>query len=357
MNNYKAKDDKKTIKLEAVQKDLNFLTLAENLLADLAPRSKEIVRRRFGLLSKRGETLEKIGQRYNITRERVRQIITEAIKNISQKLDHEGFLMAEEKIIFTITENGGIIRETDAIEKIKYNSDQEANAIKFFASCSKKVFEVEEKGLLEKAWIVSHDLVADIRKIIIEAEKTALKEKELLLDDEMIARLILIIPDIPAEKIMKFLSVSERVKKNKFGKWGIIDWMEVSPKGTREKVYLILKEHKKPLHFTEIAGLIDKYELGKRKAHPQTVHNELIKDERFVLVGRGIYALSEWGYFSGTIKDIIEVILKGAGRAMKKEEVIAEVLRMRKVKKTTIMINLNNRKFFKKQGDLYLIKK
>jgi DNA-directed RNA polymerase delta subunit len=357
MNNYKAKEDKKTIKLEVEQKDLSFLSLAENLLADLAPRSKEIVRRRFGLLSKRGETLEKIGQHYNITRERVRQIITEAIKNISQKLDQEGFLMAEEKIIFTITENGGIIRETDAIEKIKYSSDQEANAIKFFASCSKKVFEVEEKGLLEKAWIVSHDLVADIRKIIIEAERTALKEKELILDDEMIARLVLIIPDIPAEKIMKFLSVSERVKKNKFGKWGIIDWMEVSPKGTREKVYLILKEHKKPLHFTEIAGLIDKYELGKRKAHPQTVHNELIKDERFVLVGRGIYALSEWGYFSGTIKDIIEVILKNAGRAMKKEEIIAEVMKMRKVKKTTIMINLNNRKFFKKQGDSYSIKK
>ena len=254
-------------------------------------------------------------------------------------------------------ENGGIIREVDAIEKIKYGSVQEANAIKFFASCSRKIFAVEEKGILEKAWVVSRDLIFEIKRLIREAEKTALKEGNLLSDSEMLERLMAIMPETPKEKIMNFLSVAERVKKNKFGKWGMIDWMEVSPKGTREKVHLILKEHKRPLHFTEIADLIDKYELSKRGAHPQTVHNELIKDERFVLVGRGIYALAEWGYFSGTIKDIIEVILKKSGRPMKKDEVMAEVLKMRRVKKTTIMINLNNRKFFKKEGEFYRLKK
>ncbi|MFA7319079.1 MAG: sigma factor-like helix-turn-helix DNA-binding protein [Parcubacteria group bacterium] len=356
-NEHKSKNNKETGRAKASTEGFSFLLLAEKLLADLTPRSREIIRRRFGLVGDQSETLEKIGQRYEITRERVRQIITEAVKNISQRSGHEDFLSAEEKIVFTIIQNGGIIREVDAIEKIELSSDQEANAVKFFVSCSKNIFEVEEKGLLEKAWVVSLDIIEGIKRLIVEAEKNALKDKELLADEEMLGKLAALIPDIPKEQIMNFLSVSERVKKNKFGKWGIIDWMEVSPKGTREKVYLILKEHKKPLHFTEIAGLIDKYELSKRGAHPQTVHNELIKDERFVLVGRGIYALSEWGYFSGTIRDIIEVILKASGRAMKKEEVIAEVLKMRKVKKTTIMINLNNRKFFKKEGEFYKLKK
>ncbi len=355
--------DKKSDKIDAAnnekfsQEDFSFLSLAEILLADLHPRSGEIVRQRFGMAGKRGETLERIGQRYDITRERVRQIIAEAVKNIAQKSNQKHFSSAEEKIIFTITQNGGIIREADAIEKIKPGDEREANAIRFFVSCSKNIFEVEEKGILEKAWVISKDVLAGIKKVIVEAEKNALKEKKLLADEEMIEKLFTAMEDVSKEDIMNFLSVSARVKKNKFGKWGMIDWMEVSPKGTREKVHLILKEHKKPLHFTEIAGLIDKYELGKRKAHPQTVHNELIKDERFVLVGRGIYALAEWGYFSGTIKDIIEVILKKTARPMKKEEIIAEVLKMRKVKKTTIMINLNNRKFFKKQGELYSVKK
>lgn len=279
------------------------------------------------------------------------------MKSVAKKSDSDHFLRAEEKIIFTITENGGIIREVDAIEKIKVSTEEEANAVKFFAACSKKIFGVEEKGLLERSWVVSKEILAPIKKAISEAEKSVLKDKELLSDKEIVEKLAGILPELPKDDLIAFLSAAEKVKKNKFGKWGLIDWTEVSPKGTREKVHLILKEHKKPLHFTEIATLIDKYDLGKRKAHPQTVHNELIKDNRFVLVGRGIYALSEWGYFSGTIREIIEVILKDAKRPMTKEEIVEKVLSMRHVKKTTIMINLNNRKFFQKKGNMYSLKK
>ena len=348
-----AKAEKKTLSVEMV----NFLELAEKMLADLPGRSVEIVRRRFGLFTHPGETLEKIGQHYGITRERVRQIITEAIKSVGKKSSHDHFLSAEEKIIFTIINNGGIIREDDAIRKMNASTEQEANAVRFFVACSRKIFEVEERGVIEKSWIVSKDILGSIRKVVSEAEKSFLKNKSLLSDVEMTEKLSVILPELPKDQLVNFLSVAGKVKKNRFGKWGMIDWMEISPKGTREKVHLILKEHKKPLHFTEIAGLIDRYALGKKKAHPQTVHNELIKDKRFVLVGRGIYALAEWGYFSGTIKDIIEVILKEAGRPMKKDEIVEKVLSMRHVKKTTIMINLNNRKFFQKKGDSYSLKK
>jgi len=352
-----AKETNKSKKSTASVAELNFLDLAEKILTGLPDRSVEIVQRRFGLTAHPGETLEKIGKRYGITRERVRQIIAEAIKSVAKKSDHEHFLLAEERIVFTIEGNGGIIKKADAIEKIKVSSDEEANAIKFFAACSKKIFGVEEKGMLEKSWVVSKDVLAPIKKAIAHAEKNIFKNKALLSDEEIVEKLAEALPEFPKDDLISFLSVSEKVKKNKFGKWGMIDWMEISPKGTREKVHLILKEHKKPLHFTEIAELIDKYDLGKRKAHPQTVHNELIKDDRFVLVGRGIYALSEWGYFAGTIKDIIEVILKEAGRPMEKDEIVEKVLAMRKVKKTTIMINLNNRKFFQKKGNKYSLKK
>jgi DNA-directed RNA polymerase delta subunit len=135
------------------------------------------------------------------------------------------------------------------------------------------------------------------------------------------------------------------------------DWTEISPKGTREKVYLILKEGKKPLHFTQIAKLIDQYHLGKRKAHPQTVHNELIKDDRFILVGRGIYALAEWGYSKGTIKDVLTNILEKSSKSLSREELIKKVLEVRKVQKATILINLNNSKIFQKQKDFYSVKK
>ena len=161
----------------------------------------------------------------------------------------------------------------------------------------------------------------------------------------------------PESEVIGYLEAAAPIQKNKFGKWGLTHWKEVSPKGTREKVYLVLKENKKPLHFTEIAKLIDKYKLGKRKAHPQTVHNELIKDDRFVLIGRGIYALKEWGYFEGTIREVLENILKKSPKPLTKEEILDKVLKMRLVKKTTVMINLNNSKIFQKQRDLYSVKK
>ncbi|HAV11549.1 MAG TPA: hypothetical protein DCX32_03320 [Candidatus Moranbacteria bacterium] len=100
------------------------------------------------------------------------------------------------------------------------------------------------------------------------------------------------------------------------------------------------------MHFKDIAEEIDKSGLNKKKTHPQTVHNELIKDKKFVLVGRGIYALAEWGYEKGTVKDVLEDILKKYPAAMTREEIIKEVLKVRQVKKSTVIINLNN--YFKK---------
>ncbi|RPI53593.1 MAG: hypothetical protein EHM49_04165, partial [Deltaproteobacteria bacterium] len=179
---------------------------------------------------------------------------------------------------------------------------------------------------------------------------------KLFSDEEISRKITSKVEGLERERILAYLNVLASIKKNKFGKWGKAHWTEVNPKGTREKIYLVLKEKKKPLHFTEIAALIDKYNLGKKKAHPQTVHNELIKDSRFVLIGRGIYAMREWGYQEGTIKDVLIDILKKKARPMDKEDIIKEVLKARKVKKTTIMINLNNPKFFKKVDGHYSVK-
>jgi DNA-directed RNA polymerase delta subunit len=357
MDNNKAVRNENMLVSGARDEKPRFLSLADNLLSTLNERSQEIIKKRFGLRFPKGETLEKIGQEHGITRERIRQIIAEAIRGISAKSTHADFLEAEEKIIFTIKSNNGIIKETDIIEKFNSDGPKEANAIRFFANCSKKIFEIEEKGFLEKSWVVSEEISQDVKRIIAEAEKIIQKERKLFADQEISQKIMAVIPDIKHEQVMNFLNVSARIKKDKFFKWGMSDWMEVNPKGTREKVYLILKQQGKPLHFTEIAFLIDKYKLGKRKAHPQTVHNELIKNERFVLIGRGIYALREWGYFEGTIREIIEKILSQSGNPMKRQEIIDEVLKMRKVKKTTIMINLNNRKFFEWSGELYSLKK
>jgi len=242
-------------------------------------------------------------------------------------------------------------------EKLGSSDPVEFKAVIFLASCSNRIISIEEKGLIKKSWVVSKNVIADVGRINEIAKNVLDDSKSPLTDAEIAQKIMAKHKDLSKNEILNFLSVLKNISKNKFGKWGISEWMEINPKGTRERIYLVLKEEKTPLHFREIAKLIDKSGINKKKSHPQTVHNELIKDERFILIGRGIYALREWGYVPGTIKDVLEEILKGNGEPMTKEEIIEAVLKMRKVKKTTIMINLNNKNRFTKQGDGYSLKK
>jgi len=340
------------------EKPFSFLNAANKLISDLVPRTQEIIKKRFGIGQKETETLEKIGQEYKITRERVRQIIVDALKKIDKKKDTKIFQEAENKIIFTIEENHGIIEENKLLNKLAKDKQQEINAILFLGYCYPKIEQFEEKGKIKKAWITNKAVIEKVKKLREAVENLFNKEKKLLTDSDLLTRIKSQFEDFVHEEILNLSEVLAQISKNKFGKWGLTHWKEINPKGTRERIYLVLKEKKTPLHFTQIAELIDKYKLGKKKSHPQTVHNELIKDERFVLIGRGIYALSEWGYSQGTVRDVLGEVLSKVGRPMHRDEIVKKVLELRKVKRSTIMINLNNSKYFlKNQNNLYTVKR
>ncbi len=117
-----------------------------------------------------------------------------------------------------------------------------------------------------------------------------------------------------------------------------------------------MKNNGSPMHFREVAKAI--VETFKKKAHSATTHNELIKDGRFVLVGRGVYALKEWGYRAGVVKDVIRELIAERG-PMTKEEIIDSVLKERYLKENTILVNLSNKDYFKKdkEGKYTLTKK
>ena len=68
------------------------------------------------------------------------------------------------------------------------------------------------------------------------------------------------------------------------------------------------------------------------------------------MVGRGLYALSEWGYMSGVVKDVIKGLIEKNG-PMTKDDIIKKVLKERYVKENTIMVNLQNPKYFKKSKE------
>ena len=130
--------------------------------------------------------------------------------------------------------------------------------------------------------------------------------------------------------------------------WGLAKWPAVNPKNIRDKIFVILESKKEPMHFSDIAKEIKESNFKRKNVTIQAIHNELIKDSRFILIGRGIYALSAWGYKKGTISEIIKSILEKSSAPMTREEIVKQVLKVRKVKETTILLNLQNKKLFKK---------
>jgi hypothetical protein len=155
---------------------------------------------------------------------------------------------------------------------------------------------------------------------------------------------------ISEKALASYIDASKGIDLNKFGHYGLSHWPEISPRGVRDKAYLILKQHGEPLHFRNITELINEHNIDHKRAQVETVHNELIKDSRFVLIGRGIYALSNWGYIPGTVSDVIANVLKENG-PLNKEEILKKVLEKRVIKENTILINLQNRKIFNKDAE------
>ena len=345
----------KTKEEAGYQADFSFSQALEEVISALPERSREIIKSRFGINGAGPKTLEEVGNAYKITRERVRQIIKEALKKIRQKANSEVIEKVKQKIEFTIGQNSGIIREKEILDRLGKSIAKEQNAVSFFLNSLEGIEFVEEKREQERTFALSGFDFSKWKEIKDVVRNILDREKRVLTAEELFEKFSGKVKNVDQIKLFHWLSVSKEIKRNNFGKWGLDSWGEINPRVTMQRAYLILKETRKPLHFREIAELIDKHKLGKGKTHPQTVHNELIKNSHFVLVGRGTYALAEWGYKEGTVKEVLEDILRRSGKPMKRNEILDKILKMRQVKKSTVLINLNN--FFVKAGkDAYTVK-
>ena len=319
-------------------------------------REKEIISRRFGLNGTK-ETLEQIGDMLSITRERVRQL-EKAILVRLQISAEDGqipeLITAEKLLIRNLTEMGRVARLTDLADKI-YNrpaTPSERTGINFIATFAKNLSIVEENDKYYTAvGITEYGDSRVIRARVDEIVKIVKENKAPLTLDELDDKLDYEHPD----HIKAVASISKLLASLN-GYWGLAKWPSVNPKNIRDKIYVILEIKHEPMHFSEIAREIKESNFKRKNVTVQAIHNELIKDPRFVLIGRGIYALSNWGYKKGTISEIITSILEKSDHPLTREEIVKQVLRVRRVKETTILLNLQNKKLFKKvERNLYTL--
>jgi predicted DCC family thiol-disulfide oxidoreductase YuxK len=331
---------------EAQSKSLNVEGVVKDILNTIErEREREIIARRFGLFDRR-ETLEQIGELLGITRERVRQLekaVITKLKSANQDLPH--IKDVEQVLTNNLNEMGKVARISDISGRLsKENSRTDQARVAFLANLSPNIAVIDDNdhfyhsiGLAAEH---TEKAIRDRVGKIIEAINSIGEPTD-----------IKAVADKAGSQDVKHTQALAGISKSIAtlnGRWGLVKWPMVNPKNIRDKIYVILHDNKKPMHFNEIAGAIKQSNLRRKDVTTQAIHNELIKDPRFVLIGRGIYALKEWGYKKGTVSDVIAEVLRKEGGPLHRDEIVRRVLKSRQVKETTILLNLQGKPQFKR---------
>lgn len=337
------------------QFELNLII--KKILDPLKDREKTILSKRYGLTGEEMQTLKTVGEEHGLTRERVRQIEKDLLKNLKNGVHQlDLFLNARDLLLTTITEHGGIMAEKTLMGHFGAETADETNSLKFLLTLMAELEEHSEDEHIKPSWSRLGFDKEFLKEFIATTKKILTAHGKPLQPEEFIKKFTesdfykKFESQLPPRVIINFLHTTAGIHKNPYGEFGLHNWNEIRPKDVGDKAYLVMKHHNKPEHYSVITDLINQHGLDKRTAYKETVHNKLIKDKRFVLVGRGIYALSEWGYKPGVVSDIIIHVLKDAGKPLSREEIIEEVLKRRMVKTNTILVGLSNKKLVKKVG-------
>lgn len=339
----------------------NISKIVKEAVSVLNPRTRNVIEKRYGLRNGEPQTLESIGKEYKITRERVRQIEASGLKYLSEAKERSkslaDFLRETRNYLASF---GGIRKETmlladfaKAAAPVKRKvADCEAN---FLMALDEDLNYTADTNEFYAAWSLDKEIYSRIKQGLNNLIKNLEVKSEPLafgrLVEESLNCFGALAKNRGDEILAGWLDLSKLITSNPYGEYGLVSRPEIRPQGVRDKAYLVIKKEKTPLHFFQISRLIEKTFKSARPVNHQTVHNELIKDPRFVLVGRGTYALRDWGFEPGTVKEIIASILKKYRKPLAKNEILEAVSKQRQVKELTVIFNLQNKKFFKRLAD------
>ncbi len=339
---------------------------AQEFLLLLDERTRRILGARFGVTGNPPKTLQEIGRSENITRERVRQLERSALvflRDAERSVPSiAGAIRTALRSVFDTC--GRVVREHTLMSALGLDATKDGAVVRFLLTALPYTTEARETQRTYAHWTIVVQADSSTRS---EGKDSAVPSLEhvLELSEEILRRANKVLPDqeflaevseaaggaLTMTALRSYLSTSKRIARTPFGEWGVSEWPEVHPRGVGDKAYVVLKRGGKPLHFTALTEVINASGFGGRQAHAQTVHNELIRDARFVLVGRGLYGLKAWGYEPGTVADVAVRLLAQAGRPMPKRDLVAAVLKERLVKRNTVLLALHNRRLFRSLED------
>ncbi len=335
---------------------VNLQSLLDDLFMVLTEKEAMVIKRRFALQGQPKQTLEKIGRHFKVTRERVRQIEGIALSKLRRTVRTTKLNDVNEMAKSILRVNGGVMREDELISQVlkrmPNSTDLDGAVLRLSFSIDTDMSTSGHSGSFVPFWRLESLAMEDISVIVENMVKILKKRRSCMKREELVSSvqaLNLFKDRIPGKELINScMTIDERLREIDEG-WGLTEWRFVRPRSIRDKVEIVLRKAGVPLHFMEIANRIRESRFDHKNVTVQAVHNELIRYPQFVLVGRGLYALREWGYEPGTVADVIEAILKEKG-PLSKKEIIAEVAKQRTVKVGTISLNLQKMPYFVRVG-------
>ena len=334
----------------------SLVSIVTNLIVSLNEKEKRVINGRFGFSGKK-ETLSAIGRELKLSRERVRQIEKNSLNKIS-KIFNDKYKIKAAEVENQMRQNGSVISDDQIPQgmlELSNNHKFAKNYLHLVCTIAKNILRVDESTDLKNGWRLndfSKDEIIDVCNKII----SHLKEEEIPQSIEGFKSSIASLSKYDEKTLSACVNISNKLMMAKNELVGLQAWPSVNPRNVRDKIYYVLKTAGDPLHFTEITSRIADLKFDKKRVVRATVHNELIADNRFVLIGRGIYALREWGYSDGTVYEVIKNILSNSKSPLAVSEIIELVNRSRKVKRNTIIINLQTKDEFKKTSGGYVFR-
>lgn len=333
--------------------------LVNKIFDRLSPRERDVLLRRYGIDGEE-ETLESIANDYDLSRERLRQIQNKAIEKIlpfvQKNREIENLISSAKKYLKPI----GVKREDSFSQLLKENlglGDKDYKSFRFLAILHPQIifhfkdthfhnFYAQDEGTYTA---LRHSL-KKIYFYFLEKNTIHPQEKILNIARREIKRHIK--KDVSIDDLIDFLLILKHLLKNPFDFWGFYNHPHISGKSLRDKIYLILKFTQKPLHFREIEKKLKYFsQLDDKTIHfnwrknysLDSIKNELIRHDEFILVGRGTYALKEWNIIGGTAKDLILKILKEE-KKIEREKLWQKISQYRQIKKSSFLIYLKQLK-------------
>jgi hypothetical protein len=386
------KDNLTTSQIKEVA-SLDLVEIINHLLSVLNPREQDVLRRRYGLVGVEKETLESIGRAHKLTRERIRQIENVGVNKIKKNTNSQALVGGLNTLIHDLlVEHGGVLDKEHLfkilarlaeLQNSNHKSSDYNNHLNFLISriINDNLDQISEDQIFNDLIKLKEYTVNHLAEVATEALDKISEAKLMVATDDLIDLIlksesyrkhqskfeVADKPDFssylksslseysgkvwPNRVVYGLIKSIKKLDQNKFGHWGHSSSREILPKTINDKIYLVLKDHGKPMYYGDIAKRITELGFDSKSVNTATTHNELILDDKYVLVGRGMYGLKEWGYQNGTVADVVEAILKAEASPMTKEDLTNAVMKQRLVKQTTINLALMNKNRFKKTAD------